>query len=235
MIQPPNNFVAVPQFRDLLELVKRELMLTMNCHHLATVTKVDITKKTLRATINYMQTYYMSNARGEQVQVNQSYPVVIDVPYIRLGGKESGLFYPIEEGSQCLLIYNDRDISNWVKKSYNGPVATSRLHSFSDAIALVGFSDLEDDDPDRIGLRYGTTQVAVGEDKILIENADHTLNEVLQDLASAVEDLASAAAAITVTCTTPGNPSSVPLNATAINLAKTAIEDAATAIGELLE
>ncbi|CAK9250669.1 unnamed protein product [Sphagnum jensenii] len=79
---------------------------------------------------------------------------------------------PIAQGDQCLILFNDRSIDNWFTSGQVQPLASSRLHSFSDGIALVGLNYLNNGvtkltnyDSTRAVLRNSTTGVGVSSTK----------------------------------------------------------------------
>ncbi len=125
--------------RDLCDLVKRELLLEMNCHALAKVTSFDATRQTVTCQILYGQQYYQRDPRsGKYSTVLVQYPLVIDCPVVVLGGGGAALTFPILAGDECLLMFNDRDIENWYAGTAGGAVATDRTHSIADGFALIG-------------------------------------------------------------------------------------------------
>lgn len=220
-----NLVPANPTLQDLLDLVKKDIMISLNCHHIGTVQSFDAVKQTAEVTINYKKTYFERETNGLYRPVLVDYPILIDCPVVVLGGGPVALTFPIAKGDECLVLFNDRDIDSWFQSGQVGPVASSRLHSFSDAIILVGIRStgkaIADYDTTRGALRNGETVVAVGESLVKIANATTTLNTLLQDLLTEIQ-------AITVTCAAPASPSGPPLNAAAIALI-------ATQIGDLLE
>lgn len=235
--QVPSN----PSLQDLLDLVKKDVMMSIACHHVGTIQSFDETKQTAQVTINYKKTYFQRNAStGLYDPVLVDYPILLDCPCIVLGGGPASLTFPIQKGDECLMLFNDRDIDNWFQSGQVGPVATPRLHSLSDGFALVGIRSsgkvLSGYDLTRAVLQHGTTVVAVGESLVKIANADFTLNTILQDLVTAINDLVTQTAAITVTGVTPGpGASGVPANAAAITAIATTLSQVATDLGGLLE
>ena len=210
-----------PGLTDLLNLTKKEINLDINCHHIATIQSFDPAKQTVTATIAYKKTFLERKTSGEYVQVLKEYPILLDCPIVSLSGGTAGLTMPIKKGDTCLILFNDRSIDNWFAGANDGSLASNRLHSFSDGIALVGVRSLsnalEGYDADRAVVYNGTTKVAVGEDKVEIANATDKLGLLLKDLIAQIK-------LITVTCASPGNPSSVPINAAALTLISTKIE-----------
>jgi hypothetical protein len=91
-------------------------------------------------------------------------------------------------------------------------------------------------DSERASLNNGTTRVAVGAEKILIENELTTLNTQLQSLLTQLTNLTAALATLTVTGVTGGGGNSgVPANAAAITAIGTNLATIAGNIGSLLE
>lgn len=239
--QQQNLVPNEPSLNDLLNLLKKEIMLDLNCHHPATVQSFNSQAQTVVATVNYTKTFFQINtATGQYDPVQVNYPLAIDCPVIILGGGAARLTFPIAAGNECLLLFNDRDLDNWLQSGQVGPVATSRLHSFSDAIALVGLSSagnvVADYDAERAVLRNGQTKVGVGADKVLIANSDGTLNTLLQNILTQLESLATAAAAITVTGVQGGGGASgPPANAATFSDISSQLSSLATQLGGLLE
>lgn len=230
-----------PTLSDLLNLLKKEIMLDLNCHHPATIQSFDAVAQTVTATINYTKTFFQLNSATRQydpIQVN--YPIIVDCPIIVMSGGDAHLTFPIAKGDECLMLFNDRDLENWLQSGQVGPVATSALHSFADAIALIGLNSsanlIQDYDAVRAVLRNGNAKVGVGTDKILIANTDSTLNTLLQNILTQLENLATAAAAITVTGVQGGGGTSgPPSNASTFTAVSSQLSSLATQLGGLLE
>lgn len=229
------TLIPDPDLQDLLNLHKREIMLSMNCHAIATVQSFDSANQTVQATVNYTKTYSRMNPDGTTYDQEVPYPVLMDCPVIILGGGACSLTFPIAEGDQCLILFNDRDIDNWFEGNPPGPVATNRLHSFSDGIALIGLPDISSYDEDRALLSNGTVKLGINPEtnKITAENGQ-SLNEVLTNLTTILSNLMTAlttAFALPAVPTAPLDPTWVASTATIV----AAISAAASDIGDLLE
>lgn len=238
---PYTQAPAEPQLKDVLDQLRKNIFLSMNCHHVGTVQEFDETQQTATVTINYKKTNYRLNALTGLYQATLvDYPVLIDCPVIVLGGGSASLTFPITAGDECLVIFNDRDFDNWFQGGIGTGVATPRLHSFADAIVLVGLRStgnvLSDYDLTRALLQYGTTQVGVGESLVKIANNQYTLNGLLQELITEIKNLVTATAAITVSGVTAGGAASgPPVNAATITAINTTITATALKIAGLLE
>lgn len=177
-------------------------MLNLNSHHIGTVQSFDESLQTATVTVNYPKTYFQLNKNsttGLYQPVQVIYPLIVDAPVICLGGNAAALTFPIVQGDECLILFNDRDLNNWFQGGAGAAVATPRLHSFSDAIILVGVRSLarvlQNYDPTRAVLRNGTAMVGVGTSLVKIANGSTTLKTLMgsvSGLTKVIQDLASA-------------------------------------------
>lgn len=213
-----NKVASDPSLKDLLDLFKRDVMLSLNCHAVGTIQSFDETKQTVTATINYKKTFFELNTVTKvYVPVRVDYPLLIDCPAIVLGGGPCSLTFPIAKGDECLILFNDRDIDNWFQGGPPIEVATARLHSFSDGLALVGLRNsqrvLAGYDMNRAVLRNGNTKVGVGATKVLISNGT-TLNTLLGQLISTIQAITTTPAVTGVPCTlSPASIAQLAINA----------------------
>lgn len=167
------------ELKDLLALHRKQLLLNLNCHHVAMVDSFDPDTQLSTVKLVYKKTIFQPNAvTGGYDPVLYDYPPIVDCPTIILGGGPAALTFPVQKGDECLVFFNDRDIDNWYSGAANGPVATPRLHSFADAIVLVGLRSLAnaltDYDTDRAVLRLGNARVTVGAAAATVEFGDET-------------------------------------------------------------
>jgi hypothetical protein len=210
-----NVLPADPTLKDLLDLHKKDILLSLNCHHIGTVQSFNATTQQAQATINYKKTYFeFDQQTGAYNPILKDYPLLMDCPCIVLGGGSAALTFPIQQGDECLVLFNDRNLDNWFQSGGNGAVASPRLHAFADGIILVGLRSsphvLTGYDTSRAVLRNGEALVGVGSTLIKIANNTTTLNTLLQNLITQI-------AAITVTgVTSGGGTSGPPANAAAI-------------------
>jgi hypothetical protein len=205
----------------------RAMMLSFNCHAVANVTSFDPSNMTVNATMNYPKTFYRPDpVTGVIGPVTIQYPVLAQCPVMFPQGGGFAFTFAPKAGDTCVILFNDRSLSNWFATGQVLPLNSNRLHAFQDAMAFPGLRSKNnpipnfDSDHGCICAIDGTAKVGVSTDKVLITNGV-TLNTILQNLVTALEDL-------TVICSTPGNPSSPPVNVAAI----TAI---GTQLGALLE
>lgn len=184
---PFNQVSTDPSLRDLLDQIKKDIFLSMSVHHIGTIQSFDETNQTATATINYQKTFYtLNDANGTYEATVVDYPLLVDCPVICLGGGTASLTFPISQGDECLILFNDRDIDNWFDGASTGPVATPRLHSFSDGIIIVGVRSLANSltnyDTDAATLQNGDVNLKVYDDEILATNGASTITIDASDI-----------------------------------------------------
>lgn len=210
--------VADPTLKDVLDMLKRDIFLSLNCHHVGIVQEFDSDKQTIRATIAYKKTFLERQSNGTYKELPRDYPILVDVPVIFLGGGQTALTFPIEKGDECLILFNDRSIDDWFSSSQVLPIKSPRLHSFSDGFALVGIRSttkvLNNFDTDAAVIRKGEFRVGI-KDKVLLKSDVETLNDIMSDFIDQLVGLSTTNAVVGVPCTL--SPASI----TALNGIKT--------------
>lgn len=206
-----SKLVAEPNLAFFGSLLVRQALLTMNCHALGTVKAFNSVNQSAQVSINYKRV-----VNGTPTD----YPALVDCPVVILGGGAGHLTFPIAAGDSCLVFFNDVNMDTWVSSGNQGsPPENGRLHSFSDAIILVGLSAFPQALAD-----YFTTgiRLSFGSSKIELTSTLKLANAVT-DLKAVIDGLIDLIAAITVTPGTLAGPSSPPLNAAAISAYKTTV------------
>lgn len=225
--------------KDMLDAHRKDIFLSMNCHAIATIQSFDPSNQTCVAKINYDKTFFEPLPDGTYKAIMLPYPILLDVPVVCLRGGSSGMTFPISSGDQALILFNDRDINNWFEGQSSGAVASLRLHSMADGIALVGIGEknsfIENYDPSNPHIFNTSTSFKVKATKFLLENQTDTLGELMGDLTGQLQDLITQISALTVTCSTPGNPSSIPINLAAFTAIGVQLATTATKLQGLLE
>lgn len=230
-----------PKLADVLSQLKKDIFLSLNCHAIGKVEVFNPANQTVTATMAYKKTF-IKFENGSESETLVDYPIMLDCPAVVIGGGPFSLKMPISPGDECLILFNDRSIDKWFESGQVGALDSSRLHSFSDAIVLVGLRSsanslsgyslteaiMGDGTHDlKLGggnasLNAGTTVVKAGVSQILLTNAIESLNDILQDLMTELQTL-------TVTGVTSGPGTSGP----PANVANLVL--IATRLGVLLE
>lgn len=166
-----NRDINEPDLRVLLDLFKKEILIGLNCHAVGTIEIFNPLTQTAQVSINYKKTYY--TGVNLDTPTYTEYPVLLDVPIISLsGGLFAAITFPIQKGDTCIVLFNDRDASQWLATGQVGPVPSQRLHSISDGFALVGVRSLLNPilpyDPINASFQFGASSVKVGPAGVVI-------------------------------------------------------------------
>jgi len=234
---PLNVNAATPKLSDLMNAVITNVMQQLNCHAVATVQSFTQNSNglfTVNATMNYSKTYWQQNPDGSYTPKLVNYPTLVDCPAIILGGGSTALTFPVQAGDQCLILFNDRDLNNWFAGARSGPVASARMHSFSDGIALIGFQQVSAYDDAHALLTNGNAELGIGADNglVRIANDSTTLGTILIQLITALQTLLTSMEGATpsnVAATIGGGPTGPS------GVANLALTNVATSLNSLLE
>lgn len=82
--------------------------------------------------------------------------------------------HEIKPGDECILLFADREIESWFINGDINPIAHTRMHDLTDAIALFGIRSMPkmiNILADCLNLFYGTSNIALSQDHMNI-NAD---------------------------------------------------------------
>lgn len=215
------------KLKDLLDLAKQDIFLSLFAHHIGEIQSFDKDKQTVKATIKYKRTFFEQQAGGiDPVPVLKDYPPLIDVPVIVIGGGGFNMTFPIAKGDECILIFNDRSIDNWFQSGQVGAVSSPRAHSVSDAIALVGLQNLTrlitGYDASRASLRNkaNTVRMGVGASKLHFQNSGTSLLATLTQLRLTLTTMTTALQTLT-TAMSGANAGNIPATIAAPSAAAT--------------
>ncbi len=131
-----------PTLSDFVDARIQIAMAAMNCVGLGTIQSFDAATQTATVTMNYkrlLKDAAMAPNNIDTIDVIAEYPQLIKCPVMITNGGGAALTFPIATGDPCIVLFNDRDIDNWVLTGNTAsPPNSARLHNLSDAIALVG-------------------------------------------------------------------------------------------------
>jgi hypothetical protein len=195
-----NKIISEPKLKDVLDMHKRDVMASTNCHAIGTIQSFNPVLQKCTATVNYKRVVSRRKINGKYEPTFVEYPVLVDCPVMTLQGGNAALTMPIKKGDTCLVEFNDRDMDNWITSNQVREVNSNRLHSFSDAIILVGLrsfiTPIAAYDADRAVLRNGVAKMAVSETGVNISNTTYDLRSILQELLQELVDITVQAALI---------------------------------------
>lgn len=149
---------------SILNLLKMNVYSNLNCHNIGKIIDFDKTKQT--CTVQLMQV--------KQFNENYYLPAPItDVPLIIYGAGHGHITLPNPINTYCLLLFMDRNIDNFITTGEQYTPDTTRMHDFTDCVALTTFktlvNPLEDYDENAVTITYQNSDIKV-KDEITINN-----------------------------------------------------------------
>lgn len=197
-------------FNDVMAIAQDAIMSRINCHNIGRILEFDSATQT--CTVEMMQIKQFNDQFLIPAPITQ-------VPLIILGAGGGHITMPNPEGTICLLLFLDRNIDNFMETGEQYTPDTSRMHDFTDCIALTTFTTLanpiQNYDEDAITifneglieevekLSYikiypNIIQIATADganialnDKVSINNSTQDLGALIQSLLIACEGIAT--------------------------------------------
>lgn len=157
-------------FNDVMAIAQEAIMSRLNCHNIGRIIEFDSTTQT--CTVELMQIKQFNDQAFIPAPITQ-------VPLIIYGSDNSYITLPNPVGSVCLLLFLDRNIDNFLETGEQYMPETSRMHDFTDAVALTTFKTLanpiESYDENAITMYYKTIINEVLYEAV-IKNAGNAIN-----------------------------------------------------------
>lgn len=157
-------------FNDVMAIAQEAIMSRLNCHNIGRIIEFDSTTQT--CTVELMQIKQFNDQAFIPAPITQ-------VPLIIYGSDNSYITLPNPVGSVCLLLFLDRNIDNFLETGEQYMPETSRMHDFTDAVALTTFKTLanpiENYDGNAITMYYKTIINEVLYEAV-IKNAGNAIN-----------------------------------------------------------
>lgn len=238
-----NNAVPSPSLSDLIQKTMRTMAINLNCVSIGQVQDFDKDRQTCTVKFVYTKRISEQDSSGIYTTREIEYPILLDCPTVFLRGGKSGMTFPVSQNDYCILLFCDRDIDNWFDGSSLSPLKTNRAHSISDAIALVGISnlatlieDFDESNPhifnedssfriknDSLDYQVGEAGLVASESQLSYQSGGNQFSMTdkllvknqTANLLTVMENFITAVQGIVSTPASPGNP--VTLNLTSIN------------------
>jgi hypothetical protein len=206
------RLINKPSLADALYAQKNDIFTQFNCHRVGIIQELDATSFT--ATIQIVDNLVKDTYNGT---VQYPFPPLAGVPVFMPCDVDKGLTFPIGKGTECLVLFNDRDIDRWFSNGQVQKPNSARMHSLSDGLAIVGFRSLlrplTNYNAAATELKYGNTLVSL-DDKVKIQNATKNLKTLIDSFINVIK-------ALQVVDPISGNLSITAATTTALNNIKT--------------
>ena len=137
---PLNNnlFSTNVTLGHVLDALRDNINYNLNCIKIATVESFNADDLTVCCKVANKR---LRKIKDDGSQVLQDYPLIYAKVHY-LGWGDIGVTYPIVEGMEGILLFNDREIETWFMTGQSGNLAYDRCHSMSDAIFICGVHSL---------------------------------------------------------------------------------------------
>lgn len=120
-------------FNSVMQLSQDAIMARLNCHNIGRI--LDFDPATQTCSIQLMQI--------KQFNRQKITPAILtDVPLIIYGAGGGHITMPDPTGTICILLFMDRNIDAFLETGESYVPQTTRMHDFTDCIALTTFKTL---------------------------------------------------------------------------------------------
>lgn len=120
-------------FIEILHAIKTKINANLNCHNIGRILEFDPATQTCTVELmqvkQYMDKYYNPAP-------------ITDVPLIIYGAGGGHITLPDPVGTYCLLFFMDRNIDSFLETGEQYVPETTRMHDFTDCIAITTFKTL---------------------------------------------------------------------------------------------
>ena len=146
--------------KNLLDRFETSLLTRFNC-----------------AKIGKIKTFYPDKQRAD-IQID-NYPLISDVPVSFICGANFSIQVPVESGDDCIVLFCDGDLDNWVNGDGYVPAFSQDKHGLNGAVALLGVTNLltkvENYITSGIRIKYKNSEIQIDDSGITI-NGNVTVN-----------------------------------------------------------
>lgn len=150
--------------KNLLDRVSNNLLRKLNCVKLGKI-----------------KTFYADKQRAD-IQID-NYPPISDVPVSFICGANFSIQVPIEQGDDCIVLFCDGDLDNWVNGKGYVPAFSQDRHGLNGAVALVGIKNIltkvENYITSGIRIQYKGSEIELNDSGITI-NGNVTVNGTIK-------------------------------------------------------
>lgn len=170
-----NKFLQLagePDLTTILKSVINKVGLELNCVRVGIIQSYNAEDLTAQVLITNKRTLGINT---DGTQATRDYAVITAkicycCPYIT---------YPIEQGEECVLLFNDRELESWFITGEVQPEAYQRMHDLTDCIAIVGLRSLAtmiQIMADTMHLFYGNSDIQIKENSITNNTTNYNIN-----------------------------------------------------------
>lgn len=140
--------------KNLLDRFAKTFIQKINCVKVGKISSFDATNQTATVEI-------------------EGYPTLANVPVSFICGAKFSIQVPVEEGDDCIVLFCDTDLDNWVDGKGAEPAFSQNIHGLNGAVALLGIKNIltkiDNYITNGIRVKYKDTVLEVKEDGVFVD------------------------------------------------------------------
>lgn len=150
--------------KNLLDRFERNLLRKFNCVKLGKI-----------------NTFYADKQTAD-IQIDD-YPLISGVPVSFICGANFSIQVPVEEGDDCIVLFCDGDLDNWVEGKGYVPAFSQDRHGLNGAVALLGIKNIltkvDNYITSGVRIQYKGSEIELNDNGIVI-NGNVTVNGTIK-------------------------------------------------------
>lgn len=128
-----------------------------------------------------IKTFYADKQTAD-IQIDD-YPLISGVPVSFICGANFSIQVPIEEGDDCIVLFCDGDLDNWVEGKGYVPAFSQDRHGLNGAVALLGIKNIltkiDNYITSGVRIQYKGSEIELNDNGIVI-NGNVTVNGTIK-------------------------------------------------------
>lgn len=150
--------------KNVLERFKTNLLKSFNC-----------------VKVGKIKTFY-ANKQTADIKID-NYPLLSGVPVSFISGANFSIQVPIQEGDDCIVLFCDGDLDNWVEGKGYKPAFSQDMHGLNGAVALLGIKNIltkiDNYITNGVRIKYKNSEIELSDSGIVI-NGNVTVNGTIK-------------------------------------------------------
>ena len=150
--------------KNLLDIFEDYILKRLNCVKLGKI-----------------KTFYADKQTAD-IQIDD-YPLISGVPVSFICGANFSIQVPVEEGDDCIVLFCDGDLDNWVEGKGYVPAFSQDRHGLNGAVALLGIKNIltkiDNYITSGVRIQYKGSEIELNDNGIVI-NGNVTVNGTIK-------------------------------------------------------
>ena len=155
-----------PSLKNVLDRFEAYLLRKLNCVKLGKI-----------------KTFYADKQTAD-IQIDD-YPLISGVPVSFICGANFSIQVPVEEGDDCIVLFCDGDLDNWVEGKGYVPAFSQDRHGLNGAVALLGIKNIltkvDNYITSGVRIQYKGSEIELNDNGIVIKGNVTVQGDVVAD------------------------------------------------------